>query len=253
MGCKEGDKPSQVITKKEEKPLINMEEDKYMSLQTIDFVMGHFEPSERKDFIAIPAKYADRNGMYMHKDAYNAFVEMEASASKEGIKLVIRSAARNFNYQKSIWEAKWSGSRKLSGGINASKTFPHSHDRATEIMKYSAMPGASRHHWGTDIDFNAFENVYFESGAGKKLFDWLEKNASIYGFGRPYTAKGTDRIAGYEEEKWHWSYLPIAKELTNFVASTLKDENLKGFSGAEEAKNLGVKENYILGISKKVL
>jgi len=179
----------------------NMVINSYTELQTIEFVTGQFDPASREDFVLIPTKYADRAGMYMHKDAFVSFEEMFAAASKEGIKLVIRSAARNFNYQKSIWEAKWSGSRKLSGGVNASKEFPMEIERAKEIMKYSAMPGASRHHWGTDIDFNAFENSYFESGSGKKLFDWLETNASHYGFDRPYTEKGTDRNSGYEEEK----------------------------------------------------
>ena len=34
-------------------------------------------------------------------------------------------------------------------------------------------------------------------------------NASRYGFARPYTA---GRSGGYEEEKWHWSYLPLSRK-----------------------------------------
>ncbi len=225
----------------------------YQHLKTVDFVTGNFNPAEHKDFEAIPSNLADRAGMYAHKECLRAFKKMHKAAAKEGIDIIIRSAARNFDYQRSIWEAKWNGDRILTGGINAKKQIPEPLARAKEIMKYSAMPGASRHHWGTDLDFNAFNNTYFESGPGLTLFKWLEEHAISFGFGRPYIAKGTTRPNGYEEEKWHWSYLPISTELTQFAADSLTNKDLKGFSGSETASDLQVKEHYILGISNDCL
>lgn len=223
---------------------------KYPELLNIDFLTGYFDPESRPDFSAINITYADREGLFMHKEAYDAFIKMYEEAVKEGINFQIRSAARNFNYQRRIWEAKWSGQKILTGGINAKTQIKDPILRAKEIMKYSSMPGTSRHHWGTDIDLNAFENSYFESGEGLKLFNWLEANAARFGFVRPYTAKGESRPHGYEEEKWHWSYHPISKELTHFAASRFKNKELIGFSGAETAEEVKVKEHYILGISK---
>jgi D-alanyl-D-alanine carboxypeptidase len=56
-----------------------------------------------------------------------------------------------------------------------------------DIMNYSAMPQASRHHWGTDVDINSVEPEYFESGQGLKEYTWLQENAWKFGFCQPYT------------------------------------------------------------------
>jgi len=71
------------------------------------YCMGRFDPKKHRDFVLIPAKYADREGMYMRRDAYDAFLKMTTKAQEAGIVLTIRSAARNFDYQKGIWERKW--------------------------------------------------------------------------------------------------------------------------------------------------
>jgi LAS superfamily LD-carboxypeptidase LdcB len=89
--------------------------------------------------------------------------------------------------------------------------------RAKEILKYSSMPGTSRHHWGTDFDINKLTNSYYESGDGKIILDWLTAHASHYGFARPYTA---GRSGGYQEERWHWSYLPLSRK---FLADWLAE------------------------------
>ena len=72
------------------------------------------------------------------------------------------------------------------------------------------MPGTSRHRWGTDVDMYSLENYDFDFGNGKIIYDWLVDNAASYGFCQPYTA---GRCAGYNEERWHWSYCPISKPL----------------------------------------
>ena len=40
--------------------------------------------------------------------------------------------------------------------------------------------------------------------------DWLVQNGASYGFCQPYTA---GRCAGYNEEKWHWSYMPLSEPM----------------------------------------
>ena len=147
-------------------------------------------------------------------------------------------ATRNFNYQKGIWEKKWA---------DLSKKITHPTARAKNILQFSAMPGSSRHHWGTDIDFDNLSNDYFEKGAGKKIFDWMKKNAPLYGFCQPYTA---GRPAGYNEEKWHWTYTPLSKELTEFAQKNLKNEQITGFNGAETAVKIDIVKNYVLGINR---
>jgi LAS superfamily LD-carboxypeptidase LdcB len=115
------------------------------------------------------------------------------------------------------------------------------------------MPGTSRHHWGTDIDLNDLDNFTFEQGPGKKVYDWMQKHAAEYGFCQPYTVKGKDRPNGYNEEKWHWSYVPVAQHLTRLAAQRLQDDMIGGFQGAETAKGIGIVEKYVLGINKECL
>jgi zinc D-Ala-D-Ala carboxypeptidase len=218
----------------------------------IAYIMGKFDPATHMDFLEIPAKYADKAGRYLRRDVYKAYLRMYNAALKDGIKLSIISATRNFENQKTIWEKKWTGVTTLEGGINAT-SISNPEERALKILKFSSMPGTSRHHWGTDIDLNALENSYFVKGKGKKVYAWLTENAHNYGFCQTYSAMGSDRNSGYQEEKWHWSYYPISARLTKLAEARMKDEMISGFQGSETAIEIGVVKKYILGISPKCL
>lgn len=219
---------------------------------TIDYLMGKFDPNTHLDFIQIEKKYASRAGMRLHKQTYEAFLNMRKAAAEEGIQLKILSATRPFDHQKRIWESKWSGARQVDG-----KPLPKSHpdpkQRALKILEYSSMPGTSRHHWGTDIDINALNNAYFDKGNGLKEYEWLVKNAPGFGFCQPYSPKGTERPDGYNEEKWHWSYLPISKALTEQYNLRIKSADISGFEGAEAAALIDVVPKYVMGINKDCL
>jgi len=209
----------------------------------LSIVTGMFDPSAHDSFELIDISHADREGLYLQKETYKAFKQMNEAAKASGIKLTIRSATRNFDYQRGIWERKWAANIKRESNISNLVN-------AKNILEYSSMPSTSRHHWGTDIDLNAFENSWFESGEGLTLYNWMNEHAATYGFCQVYTAKDSDRPNGYNEEKWHWSYLPIANEYYALAQSHMEDNMIKGFKGAEVAKEIGVVNNYILGIDK---
>jgi LAS superfamily LD-carboxypeptidase LdcB len=92
-------------------------------------------------------------------------------------------------------------------------------DRVSAILWWSALPGASRHHWGTDFDvldarampagykLEVVPDEYGPSGPFHRLTTWLDKHMHAFGFFRPYT---TDR-GGVAPEPWHLSYAPVAK------------------------------------------
>ena len=88
---------------------------------TKDYVMGKFEPDSDSLFSQIDIKYADREGLYLHRDTYRDFIRMWNAADSAGIQLIIRSATRNFNYQKGIWERKWFGEQRHRHGPLAQK------------------------------------------------------------------------------------------------------------------------------------
>lgn len=225
----------------------------FTPIYPLSYVMGQFDPAEHPDFVPIETQYADRGGLYLHRDTYAAFLKMHAAAAQDDVNLLIRSATRNFQSQKGIWEAKWNGSRKIENGKDASVAYPDPKTRALKILEYSSMPSTSRHHWGTDIDLNNFTNEWFESGEGLKIYTWLQENAADYGFCQPYTEKGPARPNGYNEERWHWSYLPLAKPLTKQARRQLSNDMIEGFLGAEVAEDINVVQNYVLGINEGCL
>lgn len=215
---------------------------------TLEYLMGKFDPKTHPDFKEIPIKYADQQGRMMRKDALDSFISMAEKASQSGITLIIKSSTRNFEYQKGIWEKKWSGETILDDGTKASD-IKSIKQRALKILEYSSMPGTSRHHWGTDIDINDFENAYFTKGEGKKVYEWMKENAAKYGFCQVYSNKEKTGRTGYNEERWHWSFMPVSGKLTKLASDHLTNEMITGFLGSEAAVAIDVKKNYILGLN----
>lgn len=221
----------------------------YDAAITDDYLMGKFVPSRHPAFTRIERKYASAKGMYMRKEAYDAFLRMHAAAKADGINLEIKSATRPYSHQKKIWEGKWSGRRRVDGK-NLSKAIPFGLNRAYKILEFSSMPGTSRHHWGTDIDINALDDKYFQSGKGKREYEWLLANAGSFGFCQTYTKKDNNRQDGYREEKWHWSYTPISKVLTKQYEIRFNDGSIRGFKGASHASDIEVVRKYVLGVNQ---
>lgn len=213
-----------------------------------DQLLGKVSPSSDTGFIAVDAKYASVKGFYLNKKTYQAFVEMWKVANNDGISLKIVSATRTFEQQKKIWEGKFTGS-SLYYGKNLAQVYPDVNERAKYILKYSSMPGTSRHHWGTDIDINSVQLNYFQSETGKKTYDWLKANASKFGFCQPYTAMDSLRPVGYSEEKWHWSYMPLSALYLQAYNKTITSNDINGFKGSETAKALGILKNYVNSIN----
>ena len=255
-GALEGNlKVAAPVVESKEKPLLSLDSlPVWPSMLTTRYLSGRFTHNDREDIVAVPEQLTDGDGTYyLHADALMAFTKMHAAAKKDGVSLEIVSAFRNFDRQKAIWEAKWNGKRLLEGKEKANEAYPDPAKRALAILRYSSMPGSSRHHWGTDLDLNRLNNKYFASGEGLKTYNWLTTNASTYGFCQPYTANSNERPHGYQEEKWHWSYLPVARQLTDFARDYLTYDLIQGFDGAESAEEIKVVERYVLGINKECL
>ncbi len=223
------------------------------SFQNIIFtkseLMGKVTASKHISFVKIDSKHTHKSNIYLRKQAYASFTKMYDAAQKEGLSLTIVSAFRSFYHQKSIWESKWTGKRKVHGK-DLSKSTPDIYQRAKIILQYSSMPGSSRHHWGTDIDIYSLENENFEKGMGLKIYKWLNTHASEYGFYQTYTA---NRPYGYEEEKWHWSYLPIAKPMIKAFMEQISIKDFQGFQGSQTADSMKIIEHYVMGINGECL
>jgi LAS superfamily LD-carboxypeptidase LdcB len=176
---------------------------------------------------------------------------MMAAANLDGVELKLASAARNFDYQADIWNKKWTG-ETLVDGQKLPESIPDGFARFKKILEYSAAPGTSRHHWGTDVDIYYAVPSFFETSKGKKIYNWLSANAPKFGFCQVYDAKIT-RFSGYNEEKWHWSYLPLAKDFTERYKTLIRESDLGGFLGAEYLGGQNVINDYVLSINPDCL
>lgn len=212
----------------------------------VAWLTGKFDPEAHPLLQPVPEYLCDEGGYRLHHEALDAYMNLHADAQLDGIPLVLVSTLRTFDRQKTIWENKWFG-RVLTNGVDLN-TIPSRTEKAQRILRYSAMPGTSRHHWGTDFDINSLEPEYFASGLGNEVWHWMRENAPRYGFAQPYTSKANGR-AGYEEEPWHWSYVPVALPLLQAFVQLVRNEDLTGFEGHETAIPLRVIETYVLGIA----
>jgi len=213
-----------------------------------NYLLGRFDPATDSRFIQLNSTYAKGSALngFLRKETYVAFQKMAEAAKKDGIDIVIISATRNFDSQKKIWENKWNGKTKVEGkDLTAVSDLK---ERARLILLYSSMPGTSRHHWGTDMDLNSLDNDYFSKGEGLKMYQWLLVHANEYGFCQPYTSKANGR-KGYEEEKWHWSYLPLSKILLAEYEKQISYLDIKGFLGSDQATSLNILTYYVDGVA----
>jgi LAS superfamily LD-carboxypeptidase LdcB len=91
-------------------------------------------------------------------------------------------------------------------------------EREREILNASSAPGISRHHWGTEFDIFSLNPVQFHKGA--PLYDeyvWMREHAAGSGFFKPFDGHETLGEHTYIEERWHWSYYPIAQALMEIM------------------------------------
>jgi LAS superfamily LD-carboxypeptidase LdcB len=157
----------------------------------------------------------------LHIEAVAPFLAMRAAAAAEGIDLTALSSFRDFDRQLAIWNAKFRGERPMQDRtgrpLDALSLAPA--DRVSAILWWSALPGASRHHWGTDFDvmdawampagykLQVVPAEYHSGGPFHRLTTWLDAHMHAFGFFRPYN---TDR-GGVSPEPWHLSYAPVAQ------------------------------------------
>jgi D-alanyl-D-alanine carboxypeptidase len=210
----------------------------YGPVQDHLYLSGQFNPYQHPDFISLDKAGipVGRQGMVLRKETVEALKKMLYRFRQDhpDIKLWVQSATRPFISQKGIWEAKWNGQRKVSG-IDL-RTVKDHRERALKILRYSSMPGTSRHHWGTDFDINSLNPAYYRGGTGKIIYEWMLENAPDFGFCLVYTE---GRTGGYQWEPWHWSYRPLAKPMLQDWNRLYESRKIRtSFAGSDAAFDL---------------
>lgn len=169
----------------------------------------------------------------LHHAVVAPFLAMRQAAAAEGIDLLPVSSFRDFDRQLVIWNGKCRGERPLLDADGQPLDARRLDDDAlvAAILVWSALPGASRHHWGTDFDVidkaampdgyrpQLVQSEYAPGGVFERLEAWLAAHAAEHGFYRPYTTwRG-----GSQPEPWHLSYAPVASQaLAQFSPEVLR-------------------------------
>lgn len=164
----------------------------------------------------------------LHPAALDAFLGLRAAATAAGIGLSIASSFRDFTAQQRIWDLKYRGERPLydaDGRIRDHGSLAEA-DLVDAILCWSALPGASRHHWGTEIDVYdraAMTEGYrlrlvpeetAPGGMFHRLHAWLDAHMSDFGFFRPYA----QFRGGVLPEPWHLSFAPVSVPATDALS-----------------------------------
>ncbi len=157
-------------------------------------------------------------GHFLTQATSIAFQLMAQAAQSDGINIAIASSYRSYERQSLIWNRKFRGESVVlnsAGEPIPDWLFLSEQERIFAILRWSALPGASRHHWGTDLDVYAPDllpegqklqltpaEYDEEHGYFGALTTWLNNHMNTFGFFRPYA---TDQ-GGVAPEPWHLSY-----------------------------------------------
>jgi LAS superfamily LD-carboxypeptidase LdcB len=176
----------------------------------------------------------------LHYEVVAALLAMKDDAARAGIDLAIVSSFRDFDTQLAIWNRKWAGERPLYDrqGRLLDRAAISDSDMVDTILTWSAIPGGSRHHWGSDVDVidkaalppgyrvELVPSEFAPDGLFSALTGWLDGNMHRFGFFRPYR---TDRGA-VMPEPWHLSYYPIASAALESLSLSMLRHVLEGSS-----------------------
>ena len=166
-------------------------------------------------------------GHFLHIDVVAAYRALVEQAAEEGIALRLASGFRSFDRQLAIWNAKAGGERSVvdSDGELVVMGEMDERDQVFAILRWSALPGASRHHWGSDMDIwdsaavsdryqlQLTPDEYAAGGPFYACTRWLDEliGSGKTAFFRPYIQAGSGGNAdGVAAEPWHLSFRPLA-------------------------------------------
>jgi len=199
----------------------------------------------------VAEELADFHGIPVQRQLLDPLTDLKTRAELQGFDFAVASGFRSIERQCLIWNAKAAGQRPVldDEGNPLDAASLDAETLMFAILRWSALPGTSRHHWGTDID--VYDRAALPEGQSLQLtlaechgpfaafHQWLDVELARRDtlFFRPYV----EPFGGVAPEPWHLSYAPLAREfqqaldkeqLLELVASldiALKDEIIRNF------------------------
>ena len=200
-----------------------------MIQKTAELVAPELLLGDVDDDLVLLEKFNSR----FHKSVVAPLIQLADDAEAAGFCLKVASSFRSFERQLLIWNDKAIGKRPVldDAGIPINITLLSDEEKVFAILRWSALPGASRHHWGTDFDVYDAAHITPDyklqltieetetNGPFAAFHLWLttalENNSN--GFFRPYRPG----IGGIAPEPWHLSYAPVANQYATQLSETI--------------------------------
>ncbi|NMC71999.1 MAG: M15 family metallopeptidase [Myxococcales bacterium] len=224
------------------------------------------------------------------REPADSLQEMSRAALADGVRVWARSGHRSLSQQRYLWNAKYRGHDTVRTEDGRRLTLRREQPAAEKvrlILSYTAFPGTSRHHWGTDVDMaqtfaDGCADLLLQQDAGpppdapvvpagddpapaaRKAAEqppddclpaqrWLAAHAHEFGWYLVYDAPR----GGFQPEPWHWSYLPfavpaLARYLEEVEADLLRD---RGIDGADVVLDdfAAYRDRFLLGVCPDAL
>lgn len=184
----------------------------------------------------------DLQNFKLHPQTVSAWQVFCTHAASAGFQPKIASAHRSFERQLLIWNEKATGKRLMLDDDEKPIDIDSltARELSFAILRWSALPGLSRHHWGSEIDIydaSAMPQDYTlqltveetkSSGVFASFYTWLDSQYEIShnycGFSRPYMSVGN----GIAKEPWHLSLLELASQCEVLVDKSKAYEFIAG-------------------------
>ena len=151
-----------------------------------DYVPKDLKPVKANDLWNV-----SRNDLSLRPEAYEALEDLSRAALNDGIKLLVSSTYRSYQYQEGLFNRY-----VKQDGLELAE-------------RYSARPGTSQHQLGVAIDFGSITDDWGDTKMGK----WVYEHAAEHGWSLSFP-QGYEDVTGYMWECWHFRY--IGKEACRF-------------------------------------
>lgn len=185
------------------------------------------------------------DGHLMHSDIVADWLKLQKAAAAAGFDLAVASSYRSFARQLMIWNDKAKGIRPVydQHGNPVDILSLDAPSRVHAILRWSALPGGSRHHWGTDLDVydrsmvkddyqvQLSEQEVQSGGVFCALHDWLDLQllpAGKNNFFRPYTGFGA-----VSAERWHLSHSAVSQAICPLMTAELLHNRIASYAGID--------------------
>ena len=179
--------------------------------KSLDDSINSTETNQNKSLLGhLPYPEASKNelilfspGIYVHKEIYENFKEMQFMAAQRGISLQLLSGYRSIDLQRDIFYENKSIRNQT----------------AVERSMVSAPPGYSEHSTGYAIDVGDgnYPDTHFEVEFEQTpAFKWMKRFAPKYHFVLSFPPNNKQ---GVTYEPWHWRFEGTVNALRKFEAA----------------------------------